>query len=70
MDAHGENRFEIRPYSLADLARIYKINRKTFRKWLVPIKDRIGKRIGRYYNVNQIKVIIEHLGIPSSISLD
>lgn len=51
-------------YTNKDLAAMYKISRPTFRKWLEPHQNRIGKRIGHYYNTHQVEVIFEIFGLP------
>jgi hypothetical protein len=45
-------------------ARIYGVTDKTFRKWIRPFKNEVGTRNGRFYNVNQINLIIAKLGNP------
>jgi len=54
----------IKPYSIAELARMYEISRSTISKWLKPHQAAIGPRIGRFYNVLQVKIIFEKLGAP------
>lgn len=55
---------EIQPYSTKDLARMYKVSRKTVRRWVKPFENDLGKRNGHYYNVGQVKTIFEKLGFP------
>jgi phage antirepressor YoqD-like protein len=55
---------EIRPYTVKELCKIYKISDKTLRKWLQPISGEIGKRQGYIYNVAQVVTIFRHLGVP------
>lgn len=55
----------IRPYKLKELAGLYSVDRKTFRKWLKPFEDKIGLRAGHFYKISQVKVIFEMLGYPS-----
>ena len=33
-------------------------------RWLKPFEEQIGERQGRYYNINQVKIIIGKLGMP------
>lgn len=61
------NSIEIKPYSITELASIYGIPDKTMRKWLAPHKNAIGKRIGHFYNVLQVTIIFEKLGVPSKM---
>ena len=63
-----DNVFEIRAYSLKELAIIYGISRKTFKRWIIPFFDEIGERQGRYYNVAQVKIIFNKLGVPFKIT--
>jgi len=54
----------IKPYSLKELAALYNVSKNTFKKWLEPVNRQIGKRVGYYYNIHQVKIIFKHLGIP------
>lgn len=60
----------LQPYKIGELARMYNVSEKTFRKWLVPFKNEIGERIGHYYNIAQVKVIFEKLLLPSTIEIE
>lgn len=42
--------------------RLYGMDYKTFRKWLLPHKEAIGKRIEYYYNFRQVGIIFQKLG--------
>jgi transposase len=55
---------EIKAYSTKELANIYGVCEKTFKRWLAPFQQELGKRQGRYYNVAQVKVIFCKLGVP------
>lgn len=55
---------EIRPYSAKDLADIYGVCDKTFKRWLTPFASAIGEKNGRFYSVVQVKIIFEKLGVP------
>jgi len=57
-------KFPMRAYTAMELSRIYKVCKKTFMRWLKPFEEQIGERQGRYYNINQVKTIIEKLGMP------
>lgn len=61
---------EIKPYTKLELCRLYKVGVKSMSKWLVPIKNKLGKKWGRYYTVHQVRMIVEHIGIPSTISIE
>jgi hypothetical protein len=55
---------DIKPYSTKDLAKIYGVCDKTFKKWAKPFETMIGTKNGRYYTVAQVKIIFEKLGVP------
>ncbi len=55
----------IRPCSCKELAHMYEMDRKTISRWLKPHQSRIGKRIGWYYNIRQMEIIFEVLGMPN-----
>jgi hypothetical protein len=57
-------KIEIKPYSKQELADLYKIGVRSMTTWLLPFEKIIGKRYGRYYNMKQVKVIFEKLGLP------
>lgn len=54
----------IRACSISELADMYGVSLKTFRAWLQPHQDAIGKRVGRYYTTLQVRIIFERLGYP------
>ena len=57
-------------YSLVELATVYNVCDRTMKKWLKPFEEQIGPRLGRYYNISQVRLILEKLGLPSEIELD
>ena len=61
---YEKSKFEVKAYTMKELASFYQISVKSFRTWINPFKNEIGKKQGRYYNVNQIRVIIAKLGMP------
>jgi hypothetical protein len=58
--------FPLRAYTALELSRFYSVCKKTFMRWLKPFEEAIGERQGRYYNINQVKIILEKLGIPGN----
>ena len=58
---------EIKPYSPAELARIYGVTKKTINRWLKPHRSRIGEREGLFYTALQVRLIFERLGLPGRI---
>lgn len=59
--------FKLRPYKLIELASIYGMHRNTFRAWIQPFKEKIGERKRHYYNVRQVLIIVQNLGIPATV---
>lgn len=62
--------FRLRPYTIAELAIIYGVCKRTLRKWLRPFQEDIGKRQGHFYSIAQVKIIIEKIGLPGDLPLD
>jgi hypothetical protein len=63
-----KDNFVIKPMTLTQLAEIYSVSKTTFRKWLSPVKDKIERKQGVYFSIEQVKFIIEHLGFPEKIN--
>ena len=61
------NTIEVRPYCLIELCHMYQISPRTFKKWLLPFADEIGKKNGRFYTVLQVSLIFDKLGLPHFI---
>jgi len=59
--------FPLCPLSVKQFSEMYKISIKTFRKWVKPFSDEIGEKNGHYYTINQVRIIIQRLGIPGSV---
>lgn len=59
-----KNEIEIKPYNIKELAQIYDMNPRTFSLWINKMKHQLGEKKGRYFDVNQVEKIINHLGIP------
>ena len=57
----------VRCYSSKELADAYGVSKKVISKWLQPIRHKIGKREGWYFNIKQIRLIFDHLGRPNGI---
>lgn len=54
----------VKPYMLKELAHMYKVCERTFRKWLKPFEAEIGQRRGNYYTIPQVEMIFEKIGLP------
>lgn len=65
-----KNSIPLKPYSLAELSRLYSVCDRTMKKWITPFQHEIGERNGRYYNVSQVKIIFDKLGLPGIIEVD
>lgn len=62
------DKFELKAYSKKELAEKYQVSVKTFNAWLKPFEDKIGMKGGRYYTVNQVKTMLEVLGVPGTVN--
>lgn len=58
------NQLKIKPYSKKELAQIYGISVRCLNNWINKFKTEVGDICGRYYNVNQVRVILAKLGLP------
>ena len=63
-----KDKFELKAYSKKELAEKYQVSVKTFNAWLKPFEDKIGMKRGRYYTVNQVKTMLEVLGVPGTVN--
>jgi hypothetical protein len=59
---HGK--LVIKPYTKKELAAIYGMSPRCFSTWLKPFSKLIGSKIGKYYNIHQVKIIVDKLGFP------
>ena len=62
------DKFELKAYSKRELAEKYQVSVKTFDKWLKPFTEKIGEKRGRFYTVNQVKTMLEVLGVPGTVN--
>jgi hypothetical protein len=58
---------EVRPYSLKELCRLYRLTYKTMHTCIAHFVQQLGPKKGRFYNVKQVEIIFIHMGIPYSI---
>jgi response regulator of citrate/malate metabolism len=63
-------KIQLRPYTIAELADMYGVSKKTLRKWLEPFQELIGQRNGFFYTIVQVKIIFDKLGLPGSFYSD
>ena len=59
--------FKLKPYTQKELRQLYGVSYNTFRQWIKPFKEMIDDPVGRVYNVNQVALIIEKLGLPDIV---
>ncbi len=59
-------KIEIRPYKNKELRAMYGMdeNPKAWKKLLDRHKDAIGERKGQFYDVHQVKTILQKCGVP------
>ncbi len=55
---------KIGSYNSKELARLYGVSDKTFRAWLMPYKEIVGKKTSKYFTAKQVRIIFEQLGEP------
>lgn len=61
------SKLEIKPYTKKELAAIYGISPRSFNTWIKPFLSEIGTKQGKYMTVNQVRIIIEKLGLPGMV---
>ena len=62
--------FPLKAYSVKQLSELYGVSAKTFRRWLAPFNKDIGEKQGNYFNISQVKCIVQRLGVPGSVVVD
>ena len=60
---------KLKPYSMAELARIYGVDPRTLKKWLVPFENEIGVKQGRFFQIPQVKLIFDKLSLPTNLTI-
>jgi hypothetical protein len=63
-------KLKLQRYSLTELGVIYNVCARTVKKWLRPFREDIGIKNGRFYTINQVKVIVTKVGLPDELELD
>jgi hypothetical protein len=59
---------EIRPYSTKELAALYHVNVKTFRKWIKQYEIPVEKK-GYHFMIPEVLIIFSRLGYPRRIQV-
>lgn len=54
----------IHPYTAKELASIYHMSKKTFQRRLKPFSLDLGEKVGWYYSIFQVELIVSRLGCP------
>lgn len=54
-------------YSNKEIAVMFNVSERTWRRWVAPFRNDIGDRKGHFYTPVQVKVIFEKLGVPDAI---
>lgn len=54
----------LKPMTLLQLSQFYGVSRKTLKSWMDEFKEELGTVRGRIFNVKQVKIVFENLGIP------
>lgn len=54
----------VRPCTGRELAELYELSYKVFKRHLKPHLAKIGKRNGNFYLVNQVLAVLEAMGPP------
>jgi hypothetical protein len=61
------SKLEIKPYTKKELAAVYGISPRCFYTWLKKIEHEVGPKRGKYYTLNQVRTIIEKIGLPGTV---
>ena len=63
--------FWSKPRTIKEFARYYGVDRRTFLKWIsCPTLKDVRPERGYYFSVNQVKLIINHLGSNEEIQIE
>jgi uncharacterized protein YjcR len=54
----------IKAMTIKELAAVYQVSTSTFKRWIVPFDEKIGKKVGWFYKPVQVKKIFQLLGKP------
>lgn len=63
----NNNRKHLRPYTHQELAALYKISWKTLKRMINPLEPQLGPKIGHYYNIKQVEIIFDNMGVPAGL---
>ncbi len=58
---------DVKPYTTKEMAAIYQVSPKTFNRWVNRIRTDVGEKNGRFFTINQVKTILDKIGLPGTI---
>lgn len=58
---------QIKPYTGKELSVLFNMSKRTFNRNIKGIREQLGIRIGHYWNIHQIELIIAHMGRPYQV---
>jgi hypothetical protein len=58
---------DVKPYTTKEMAAIYQVSPKTFNRWVTRIRTDVGEKNGRFFTINQVKTILDKIGLPGTI---
>src|SRR6478736_6090587 len=64
MNKENKQSILIKPYTPAQLAKVYKVDRRTLHRWLKPFREFIGEMNGNYFSIEQVKIIFGKIALP------
>lgn len=56
----------LKPYTLKQLAEIFGVSVKTMQRWKKPFEEELGKKLGKYYTIPQVRIFFENLNFPEN----
>jgi hypothetical protein len=66
----SKKKIKLDQYSIKELSVFYDVCHRTMKKWIHPFRNEIGEKVGRYYSVNEVKIIFDKLGLPGDYELE
>lgn len=54
---------------MIDLAQIFDVNYRTFKRWVSNIEKEMGKPNGKYYSIKQVEYMIGQFGLPRMLNI-
>jgi hypothetical protein len=69
MSEQSKITFEVKPYTMQQLRKMYDVSYHVWRKLIAPFKQEIGKVMGYTLTVRQVEIILSHLGVPGKIEI-